>query len=339
MAAKPDYYRILGVDSQASEQEIRIAFRKKAFEYHPDRNRAADAGDRFKEINAAYLVLTDSVRRSQYDRSRRQRGTGAAAEKNAQGTDLEGAGSEGTGPARAGSAGASQAAEQAQQEQAQRSSPAGTGSAGAGSTGPAGAGSAGTGSAGAQASGSSPAAILRKICRFRIGITTESTDAEAAVRPGRSGGSSGGSGSASRSGGGGSSRGRGWCWFIAGVILTALIAGGAYYWTTLQEADAPAPPTDAAAPTVTPTQTPTPTPTPVLPALAPTPTPTQFRAQTPRPRRRRWQPRPQRPPLRRQRPSGRLPRSPTPGASGRSAGAASRWTPRWPRATSFLGRD
>ena len=65
----------------------------------------------------------------------------------------------------------------------------------------------------------------------------------------------------------------------------------------------------------------------------------RFRAQTPRPRRRRWQPRPQRPPLRRQRPSGRLLRSPAPGASGRSAGAASRWTLRWPRATSFSRRD
>ena len=69
------------------------------------------------------------------------------------------------------------------------------------------------------------------------------------------------------------------------MILTALIAGGAYYyWTTLPEADAPAPPTDAAAPTVTPTQTPTPTPTPVLPgAAAPTPTPTQFPCADPTP--------------------------------------------------------
>ena len=83
-------------------------------------------------------------------------------------------------------------------------------------------------------------------------------------------------------GGGGASRGRGWCRFIAGVILTALIAGGAYYWTTLQEAGAPPPPTDAAAPTVTPTQTPTPTP--VLPAAAaPTPTPTQIPCADPTP--------------------------------------------------------
>ena len=82
----------------------------------------------------------------------------------------------------------------------------------------------------------------------------------------------------------GKARRRGCCWFIAGVILAALIAGGAYYWTTLQEADAPAPPTDAAAPTVTPTQTPTPTPTPVLPrAAAPTPTPTQIPCADPTP--------------------------------------------------------
>ena len=83
----------------------------------------------------------------------------------------------------------------------------------------------------------------------------------------------------------GKARRRGCCWFIAGVILAALIAGGAYYyWTTLQEADAPAPPTDAAALTVTPTQTPTPTPTPVLPAAAaPTPTPTQIPCADPTP--------------------------------------------------------
>ena len=71
MATQPDYYSILGVDSQASGDEIRKAFRKKALEYHPDLNRAADAGDRFKEVNEAYQVLSNSVRRSQYDRSQR----------------------------------------------------------------------------------------------------------------------------------------------------------------------------------------------------------------------------------------------------------------------------
>ena len=68
MTTKRDYYEVLEVGSQASEEDIRKAFRKKAMEYHPDRNKADDASDRFKEVNEAYQVLSDPERRSQYDR-------------------------------------------------------------------------------------------------------------------------------------------------------------------------------------------------------------------------------------------------------------------------------
>ena len=65
---KRDYYEVLGVSSSASDEEIRKAFRKLALEYHPDRNKDPDAVDRFKEVNEAYQVLTDSEKRSRYDR-------------------------------------------------------------------------------------------------------------------------------------------------------------------------------------------------------------------------------------------------------------------------------
>ena len=65
--AKADYYETLGVSRKDSEEEIRKAFRKKAMEYHPDRNKAPHAEEKFKEINEAYQVLTDPKKRSQYD--------------------------------------------------------------------------------------------------------------------------------------------------------------------------------------------------------------------------------------------------------------------------------
>ena len=64
-----DYYKILGVDRKASDDEIRKAYRKLAKKYHPDYNpNDKQAEDRFKEINEAYEVLSDSKRRSYYDR-------------------------------------------------------------------------------------------------------------------------------------------------------------------------------------------------------------------------------------------------------------------------------
>ena len=68
MTTKRDYYDVLGVSAQASEEDIRKAFRAKAMEYHPDRNKASDASERFKEVNEAYQVLSDPERRQQYDR-------------------------------------------------------------------------------------------------------------------------------------------------------------------------------------------------------------------------------------------------------------------------------
>ncbi len=66
--ADQDYYAVLGVARNASDEEIRSAFRRKAMEYHPDRNKNADAEEKFKEINEAYQVLSDSRKRGQYDR-------------------------------------------------------------------------------------------------------------------------------------------------------------------------------------------------------------------------------------------------------------------------------
>jgi curved DNA-binding protein len=62
-----DYYKILGVKRDASEAEIKSAYRSLALKYHPDKNPSSDATTRFKEINEAYEVLGDSQKRSKYD--------------------------------------------------------------------------------------------------------------------------------------------------------------------------------------------------------------------------------------------------------------------------------
>ena len=64
---KRDYYEILGVDKNASEAEIKSAFRKLAKKYHPDVSKEPDAAEKFKEAQEAYAVLSDSNKRSQYD--------------------------------------------------------------------------------------------------------------------------------------------------------------------------------------------------------------------------------------------------------------------------------
>ncbi len=64
-----DYYKILGVDREADEQEIKRAYRKLALKYHPDKNpEDPSAEERFKEINEAYEVLGDADKRAKYDR-------------------------------------------------------------------------------------------------------------------------------------------------------------------------------------------------------------------------------------------------------------------------------
>ena len=65
---KRDYYDTLGVSQAASDEDIKKAFRKLAMEYHPDRNRREGAEEKFKEINEAYQVLSDSEKRGTYDR-------------------------------------------------------------------------------------------------------------------------------------------------------------------------------------------------------------------------------------------------------------------------------
>ncbi|MBI5225402.1 molecular chaperone DnaJ [Candidatus Micrarchaeota archaeon] len=62
-----DYYEILGVAKSASKEEIKDAYRKLALEWHPDRNKARDAEEKFKKISEAYAVLSDDQKKSQYD--------------------------------------------------------------------------------------------------------------------------------------------------------------------------------------------------------------------------------------------------------------------------------
>ncbi|MBP5401814.1 MAG: J domain-containing protein [Treponema sp.] len=65
-----DLYSVLGVSKQASQEEIKKAYRSLALKYHPDRNQGnAEAEEKLKEINAAYTVLGDEDKRRQYDMS------------------------------------------------------------------------------------------------------------------------------------------------------------------------------------------------------------------------------------------------------------------------------
>ncbi len=63
-----DYYEVLGVPKNASNDDLKSAFRRLARQYHPDVNSEPDAEERFKEINEAYAVLSDAERRAAYDR-------------------------------------------------------------------------------------------------------------------------------------------------------------------------------------------------------------------------------------------------------------------------------
>ena len=65
--AKADYYEILGVSKNATESEIKSAYRQKARKHHPDVDKSEGAEKKFKEINEAYQVLSDSQKKSAYD--------------------------------------------------------------------------------------------------------------------------------------------------------------------------------------------------------------------------------------------------------------------------------
>jgi len=68
MSEKRDYYEILGVSKDSDDKELKKAFRSLARKYHPDKNDAPDADEKFKEIQEAYAVLSDSEKRRNYDR-------------------------------------------------------------------------------------------------------------------------------------------------------------------------------------------------------------------------------------------------------------------------------
>jgi molecular chaperone DnaJ len=69
MATKRDYYEILGIPKNATEEEIKKAYRKLAMKFHPDRNQGEDKGAeaKFKEAKEAYEMLSDADKRAAYD--------------------------------------------------------------------------------------------------------------------------------------------------------------------------------------------------------------------------------------------------------------------------------
>ena len=83
MSQKRDYYEVLGVDKNATPDQIKKAYRKKAIEFHPDRNPGnKDAEEKFKEAAEAYDVLSDEKKKQLYDQyghSMGQQGFGGGA--------------------------------------------------------------------------------------------------------------------------------------------------------------------------------------------------------------------------------------------------------------------
>jgi len=67
-----DNYQILAISPSATPDLIKAAYRKKAAQYHPDKNQSADAAARFREVQEAYEVLSDPVRRKAYDEYRQR---------------------------------------------------------------------------------------------------------------------------------------------------------------------------------------------------------------------------------------------------------------------------
>ena len=93
--AKRDYYEVLGIGKNASEEEIKKAYRKMAMKHHPDRNPdSKDAESKFKEAKEAYEMLSDDSKRAAYDRYGH-----AGVDPNAAGMGAGGAGAAGFGDA------------------------------------------------------------------------------------------------------------------------------------------------------------------------------------------------------------------------------------------------
>lgn len=67
MSTKRDYYEVLGISKDASQNEIKSQYRKLALKFHPDRNKSPEASDHFKEISEAYAILSDPQKRQVYD--------------------------------------------------------------------------------------------------------------------------------------------------------------------------------------------------------------------------------------------------------------------------------
>ena len=67
MSARKDYYKILGIPREASQTDIKKAYRKLALKYHPDKNKSPDATKKFQDIGEAYSVLSDEKKRRRYD--------------------------------------------------------------------------------------------------------------------------------------------------------------------------------------------------------------------------------------------------------------------------------
>ncbi|MGO2457777.1 DnaJ domain-containing protein, partial [Vibrio casei] len=65
--SKRDLYEVLGVERDASERDIKKAYKRLAMKFHPDRNQEADASEKFKEVKEAYEVLTDPQKKQAYD--------------------------------------------------------------------------------------------------------------------------------------------------------------------------------------------------------------------------------------------------------------------------------